>query len=170
MNFLKYALLIALTLGSVAHADYGFKRQPFTEVVYYGVVSSTPPGTIPGKDSTNPKAIVDGTVWAIPAGTVIDDVQIVVDTGLVGLTTFVLGDDDSSNGFITDATQTLASAGLYVSAAYLKGSYLKEQVGGNVYNTYARSKYYSATKNVKLDVTGTVTAGAFRIIIKGFRL
>jgi hypothetical protein len=62
---------------------------------------------------------------------------------------------------------------MYGWDAKVAGSYLRVQTAGatdaaDIY-VVPSAKYYSATgKEVKLDVTGSNTAGAARVVIEGF--
>lgn len=149
-------------------------KVPFTQVVYlYGTAGR---GKNTGLDAANALPFVDGDLWAIPAGTVIEKVYLVVDTAITGTSDLDVGDDDDADGFIDGSLSvTLGTAGMYGWDAKVSGAYLRVQTAGatdagDIY-VVPSAKYYSATgKEVKLDVTGTNTAGAARVVIQGYFL
>ena len=161
--------IMALMAAAPAMAgDLGFPGEKFQFIKYYSCGA-----TGSGKSSSNPAAMVDGDVVAIPAGTNIDQVYTVIDTAVTGTTDYDVGDDDDADGYIDGSLSlTLGTPGLYGWDAKLAGAYLRIQTAGatdpaDIY-VVPRSKFYSATgKEVKLDVTGTCTAGAFRIVVEG---
>jgi hypothetical protein len=129
-----------------------------------------------GDSYSAPKPMLDGDLWAIPAGTVISRVYVVIDTLITGTTNFDVGDDDDADGFIDGSLSvTLGTVGMYGWDAKNAGAYLRIQTAGatdagDIY-VVPSAKYYSAAgKEVKLDVTGTCTAGKCRVIIEGFRI
>lgn len=142
----------------------------FEKTIYLSadVLTSTKSGDNSGRDYASAKGFFDGNLAEIPANVIIDNVYVVVDTAVVGITAFNLGDADSSNGFIASASGTLASAGLNYFNVDYKGSYLK---GGIIVTTGLLGKYYSATgKYLALDVTGTASAGKARVIMSGYAI
>lgn len=169
LNMILVAALVAFT--STAHAAPIYKV-PFEKVIH---LSATPNATQSaansGVDYTNPKGFIDGDLWAIPAGTIIEQMFIVVDTAVDGITLFELGDDDDANDFIASSSTPFnsyaATTGLMYWDLMYKGSYLKSlsSAGGPI------GKYYPAAgKELKLNVTGTATAGKVRVIVRGFSL
>lgn len=178
-HFRKYiaGLMLALTLSLIpanALAAGGFKGEKFQKIVY--LFGPSGKGSASGLDAGNAKAFADGDLWAIPAGTVIEKVYVVVDTAITGTTNFDVGDDDDADGYIDgSASVTLGTPGMYGWDNKLAGAYLKKITAGatdagDVY-VVPDAKYYSATgKEVKLDITTTNTAGAARVIIEGFYL
>ncbi len=126
-----------------------FKKEQFMEVVYYAHA-----GTGTGASAADPKAIVDGDVMPIEAGMVVTNVSVAVSTAITGSTQLDVGDDDDADGFVSAATLT---AGVHASdGAYLTGGL---------------EKYYAASgKEVKLDITGASTAGAFAVVVKGYKV
>lgn len=133
-------------------------------------------GTGTGKSASNPLPFVDGDLMTIPLGTRIDRVSVIVDTAITGTTNFDVGDDDDADGFIDGSLSvTLGTPGLYGDAASTAGAYMRTQVAGvtdpaDVY-VVPKSKYYAAAgKEIKLDITGTNTAGAARVVVEGVYL
>jgi len=103
----------------------------------------------------SPKPIVDSDIIAIPAGFVVEGVDVVVTAAVTGSTQLDVGDDDDQNGFVAAATLTLNAL----------------SVGAGAYLASGAKKYYSAVgKEVKLDMTGASSAGAFKVILKGYRV
>ena len=113
-------------------------------------------GTGSGASAGDPASAADSDVMAIPARSVIDQVQVVVTTAVTGSSPQInVGDDDDPNGYVEDADVTEGSTGA--------------SIGSGAYPD-AGPKYYSATgKEVKFDAGGTISAGAFCIIVKGYR-
>lgn len=133
-------------------------------------------GTGSGESESNPLPMEDGDLWAIPAGTVIENVYAVVKVAVTGTTDFDVGDDDDPDGFIDgSASLTLGTPGMYSYDAKVAGDYLRVETAGaieagDIY-VVPNAKYYSAAgKEVKLDVTGTSTAGQFAVVIEGYYL
>lgn len=129
-----------------------------------------------GKHVDSPLPIADGDIMSIPAGMVITNVYTIVDTAVTGTTDYDVGDDDDPNGFIDGSLSlTIGTPGMYSWDAKNAGAYLRIQTAGatdaaDIY-VVPNAKYYSATgKEVKIDVTGTSTAGAFRVIVEGYYL
>lgn len=143
----------------------------FSHVVYLKHGGS---GDNSGRDASNAKTLTDQDLWAIPAGCVIEKCYVIIDTAITGTTNFDVGDDDDADGFIDGSLSvTLGTAGMYGWDAKNAGAYLRIQTAGatdaaDIY-VVPSAKYYSATgKEVKLDVTGTSTAGVCRVVIEGF--
>lgn len=165
-------LLLGLLFAMPAHADGGFEKQKFTKVIYlaYG-------GTGTGVNAAAPLSLnADADLWAIPANTVIEKVYVVIDTLITGTTNLDVGDDDDPDGFIDGSLSvTLGTAGMYGWNVKTAGAYLRTETAGatdaaDIY-VVPNAKYYSATgKEVKLDITGTNTAGKARVIIEGYYL
>lgn len=127
-----------------------FKNEEFLKVKYYAYGAS---GS--GASAADPASPVDGDIMAIESGMVIEDVHVIVTTSITGATQLDVGDDDDQNGFVAAATLT---AGQPV-------------VGAGAYLASGAKKYYSADgKEVKLDMTGTVSAGAFIVKVKGYKV
>ena len=140
-------------------------RTPFEKVIYISAyMTSTQSAAYNGVDYRNAKGFYDGDLWDIPAGTVIDDMYVIVDEALAGVTLFELGDDDDANDFISSGTNPLSSTGLHYDELTSRGAYLK--LAGQNFRKY---KYYSASgKELKLNVTGTATTGKVRLVIRGY--
>lgn len=155
------------TLFTMPHAQAvsGFQGDvAFKQVVFYKGAAGF--GSKAGSSYGNAKAIVDGDILAIEPGMIITKVYVIVDTAITGTSALNVGDDDDNDGFVPTASVTLGTPGMYAWSSENAGAYLK--VGtGNAPN----AKYYAAAgKEVKLDVTGTNTAGAFRVVIEGYKV
>lgn len=166
MKMLPYLILFALmTVSTLTSAAPGpVKNMPFTKVIYL----ATPAGDHSGRDYSNAKQLdADADLWDIPAGAVIENVYVIVDQAVLGTSTAILGDDDSTNGFIvTGSLDTyLATPQMLAYASTAKGTYLKDS------SSNPQAKYYSASgKEVKWDATGTLGAtGKLRVVIQGYR-
>jgi hypothetical protein len=127
-----------------------FKNEEFLKVKYYAYNA-----TGSGASAADPASPVDGDIMAIEEGMVVEGVDVIVTTSITGATQLDVGDDDDQNGFVAAATLT---AGQPV-------------VGAGAYLASGAKKYYSAAgKEVKLDMTGTVSAGAFIVKVKGYKV
>lgn len=140
-------------------------RTEFEKVIYVSAyMTSTQSAAYSGVDYRNAKGFYDGDLWDIPAGTVIEDMYVVVDEAVAGISLFELGDDDDANDFIASATNPLQSTGLHYDELTSRGAYLK--LAGQNFRKY---KYYAASgKELKLNVTGTATTGKIRVVVKGY--
>lgn len=140
-------------------------RTEFEKVIYLSAyMTTTQSSAYSGVDYRNAKGFYDGDLWDIPAGTVIEDMYVIVDEAVAGISLFELGDDDDANDFIASATNPLQSLGLHYDELTSRGAYLK--LAGQNFRKY---KYYSASgKELKLNVTGTATTGKARVVIKGY--
>lgn len=173
MKFFASVLLLfaALILPSTAHATaIGGAR--FTKAIYLesSNLSPTPSALNDGRDYASAKPLVDGNLWAIPKNCIVDNVFVIVDEAISGLTAFNVGDTDTSNGYIASTSPfgSLGATGLKYWDVDYKGSYLK---GGSVVANHELSKFYSATgKYLTLDITGTSTAGRARVFATGYCL
>jgi hypothetical protein len=173
----KYLALVALLFASVltpvtAFAAAGFAGEPFQKVFY---LNTTAKGSGSGANLANAKAFADADLMSIEAGTVITKVFVIVDTAITGTTNLDVGDDDDADGFVDGSLSvTLGTPGMYGWNAKVAGAYLRVETAGatdaaDVY-VVPNAKYYSAAgKEVKLDVTGTNTAGAARVIVEGYK-
>jgi len=102
-------------------------------------------------------APVAGDVEKIPAGMVVTSAEVIVETALAGTTAVLVGDDDDADGFVAAADVTEGTIGVYNGA----GAYLAS----------GAKKYYGAEgKEVKLAVTGTLTAGKYCVVVRGYRV
>jgi hypothetical protein len=126
-----------------------------------------------GQSYSSPKPFVDGDLWAIPAGTVIEKVYVIVDTAITGTTVLEVGDDDDPNGFVVDIGGSFGTAGMYGWDAKAAGADLRISTAGatdaaDIY-VVPSAKYYSASgKEVKLNITTANTAGRARVVIEGY--
>jgi len=166
------ALVLGLFMAVPAMADGGFEKLKFTKVVYLAFG-----GTGAGNNPADPKSLnADSDLWAIPANTIIEKMYVVIDTAITGTSNLDIGDDDDADGFVDgSASVTLGTAGMYGWDVKNAGAYLRVQTAGatdaaDVY-VVPNAKFYSATgKEVKLDITGTNTAGKVRVVIEGYYL
>lgn len=160
-KFLSFLILgLALVAAPKAHAD-AIGNKPFEKVIYVSA-AATASSSASGASYASAKNWADQDLFAIPANVVIEQVYAVVDEALAGATAVSLGDDDAATGFVTSASSPLAATGVNWYEQTDKGAYLK--IGAN-----ARAKFYSATgKEVKLDVTGTASAGKVRFYFRGY--
>jgi len=131
----------------------GFKSESFKHVVYFSAGA-----TGSGGSASDPAPISAKDCLAIPAGTVIDGVDVIVTTAVTGSSPQLnVGDDDDADGYVADANVTEGTPAHYV--------------GAGAYVTGGIKKYYSATgKEVKFALGGTASAGAFMVVISGYRL
>lgn len=174
MRMLGLLLTICLVMAPMSDlfaAGGGFKGEKFTHVIY--VKGVTTGGS--GQSYRSPKPMVDGDLWAIPAGTVIEKVYAIVDTAVTGTTVFEVGDDDDPNGFIVDLASGLSTPAMYgwdvkAAGADLRISTVGATDAADIY-VVPNAKYYSATgKEVKLNITNTWTAGEVRVVVEGYML
>jgi hypothetical protein len=130
-----------------------FKNEVIHRTKYYAVG-----GVGTGDSPSDPAAMAAGDVYAIPEGAVITGVSVIVTTAVTGSTPQIqIGDDDSAQGFVADANVTEGTVGAYAGA----GTYIAS----------GAQKYYSATgKEVKFAIGGSIAAGAFAVVVRGFRI
>lgn len=165
------ALILGLGLASPVMAAGGFEKEKFQKVIYVAHGGSSANS---GLNPASPKPFTDGDLWAIPANVVIEKVYAIVDVAVTGTTDFDIGDDDDADGFLDGSLSlTIGTAGMYGWDVKLAGAYLRVQTAGatdaaDIY-VVPNAKYYSATgKEVKIDGTGTSTAGKVRVVIEGY--
>lgn len=133
-------------------------------------------GSGDGKSYASAKACATGDLWAIPAGTVIKNVYMILDVAVTGSTNIDVGDDDNDDGFIDSSLSvTLATPAIYGHNCKVAGAYLRVETAGatdaaDVYVVPNQKYYAAAGKEVKMAVTGTWTAGSFRVVIEGLYL
>lgn len=168
------ALVSQISFGAISTTAKSFPcNTPFLHVVYLDGPAGK--GALNGENAANALPFVDGDLWAIPVGTQIEDVWLVIDTAITGTTVLEVGDDDDADGFVVDAAASFSTLGVVAHNAKVAGAYLRVQTAGatdaaDIY-VVPSSKYYSAAgKEVKLNVTTTNTAGKARVFIKGTRL
>lgn len=145
------------------------KENGFRHVVYleHG-------GSGSGDHADSPLPLSDADLFAIPAGVVVENVYLLIDTAITGTTNLDVGDDDDPDGFIDGSLSvTLGTPEMYSYDAKNAGAYLRIETAGatdaaDIY-VVPNAKYYSASgKEVKLDVTGSSTAGKARVVIEGY--
>lgn len=123
------------------------KNDQFMHVKYYSFGAS---GS--GETAADPASPVDSDILAIPAGTCITNLEVIVTSAVTG--TITVGDDDDADGFATSTEVVEGTVGAYAG----NGAYLASN---------ARKYYAAAGKEVKLDQTN-ITAGAFAVVVRGF--
>ena len=130
-----------------------FKNTDILEVKHYAHGAS---GS--GESALDPAGIASGDIMKIMEGSVIEGVDVIITVAVGGTSPQInVGDDDLANGYVADADVTEGTPGLYR--------------GDGSYVTGGAKKYYSlATKEVKLAIGGTVTSGAFKVVVKGYRV
>ena len=172
MKFLMVAitLIAGMVFGSGAQAQVA--KRPFEKQVHFAVTGCAAAN---GGDSyAAPKCFGDVDLMPIPAGVVIEKVYAIIDTAITGATDFDIGDDDDADGFLDGSLSlTIGTAGMYGNNAKVSGAYLRVQTAGATdaldIDVVPNAKYYAAVgKEVKMDVTGTATAGRARIVVEGF--
>ncbi len=145
-----------------------FRREKLVKVVH---LSGTATGGS-GASYDSPLPFVDGDLWSIPAGTIIEKVYCIVDVAITGTSNLDVGDDDDGDGFIDGSVSvTLGTKGLYSNSAKVAGAYLRVETAGatdagDIYVVPTTKFYSAAGKEVKLDVTTTNTAGKMRVFIE----
>lgn len=150
-----------------------FSGEKFVKVVHlaYGGAS-----TNSGENYSSPKDFTDQDLCSIEAGTVIEKVWCIIDTAITGTTDFDIGDDDDADGFLDGSLSlTIGTAGAYSLNAKVAGAYMRVQTAGatdaaDIYVVPAAKYYSAAGKEIKLDATGTATAGKARIFIEGYKV
>ena len=147
----------------------------FVEEIH--VKSATANGSGDGRSYASSIACATNTnVWPIPAGTIIQNCYMILDVAVTGSTNIDVGDDDDADGFIDSSLSvTLATPAIYGNNAKVAGAYLRVETAGGTdaadIFVVPTSKYYAAAgKEVKMAVTGTWTAGSFRIVLEGLYL
>jgi hypothetical protein len=167
--FALMALSAHVAIENSAHADaLGFKGTKFHKEVWVcGTTAGT--GDSSGRNGSNCLPFGNVTAFAIPAGTIVEKVYVIVDVAVANGSAFLVGDDDTSNGYIPSAAVTLGTPGLYGFNCGAQGTYLRDQGdGSSPAGAKCQAKYYSVgTKSVKLGFTGVATAGALRVIVEG---
>jgi hypothetical protein len=170
-------ILAALAAFAPTHslaAGPGFQGECWSKTFYfYGTAGK---GSASGLSAGNAKPFVDGDVMSIEAGTLITKVYSIVDVAITGTSNFDIGDDDDADGYVDGSlSMTLGTPGMYSWDAKFSGAYQRVQTAGatdalDIYVVPA-AKYYSvAGKEIKLDVTGTNTAGSARVIVHGCKV
>ena len=152
---------------------FGFKNEKFVQMIH---LSSSGAAANDGLSASNPKPFADGDLISFPANIVIEKVYLIVDTAITGTTNLDIGDDDDADGFVDgSASVTLGTAGVYGWDVKNAGAYLRIQTAGatdaaDIYVVPNAKAYLATGKELKLDVTGTNTAGKARVVIEGFKL
>lgn len=139
-------------------SSIGFAGENFRKVVYF-----EHGGTGDGNDVNNPLPIADDTsFFTVPAKSLVTNCYVLLDTAVTGTTDFDVGDATNADGLIDgSASLTLATPGVYSFDGTTSGAYLLAGTDGN------QAKWYSSATALAIDVTGTSTAGKFRIVLEG---
>ena len=171
MIYMVCGMAMAMFIAA-PNAEAQFVKQRFTKDVHFAVTGCAAGNS--GVSYASPKCFGDVDVWAIPAGVIIDHVYLIVDVAVTGTTDIDIGDDDDSDGYVDGSLSlTIGTPGMYGYNAKTAGAYLRVQTAGatdaaDIY-VVPTAKYYSATgKEVKMDATGTATAGQVRVIVEGY--
>jgi hypothetical protein len=131
---------------------FGFKKEQFTQEFFLAH-----DGQGHGQSADAPLPLVDADLMALPAGAIVEKCFVIVDEAIAGTSALEVGDDDDADGFVTNASVTLGTPGMYgyaSAAAYLASG---------------AAKYYAAAgKELKLNVTGVSSAGKARVIVQGY--
>lgn len=174
LSTISLLLIASMLAPSFAHAEgKSFINECWNKTFYFS--GPTGKGSHSGLSAGNAKAIVDGDIMSIEAGTVIKSLSVIVDTAITGSTAIDIGDDDGATSFCPTASITLATPGLYCNSAKTRGAYLRVQTAGvtdaaDIYVVPSWKFYQAAGKEIKLDNTTTNTAGAFRVLVEACRV
>lgn len=174
LSMLMFVAVFALSMFAAPKAEAQFTKEIFRKQVYFAVAGCA--ATNKGSSYSAPKCFGDVDVWAIPAGTVIEKVYVVVDTAVAGMTAVTIGDDDAAAGYAVNASITLGTPGMYGWDAKNAGSYLRILTAGvtDPADPYVvpNAKYYAAAgKEIKMDATNAATgASKMRVVIEGYSL
>ena len=115
-------------------------------------------GTGSGNSSSDPAALVSGDIMPISSDSVIVGVDVIIKTIVTGSSPQInVGDDDDADGYAADANVTEGTLGVYTGA-------------GDYVASGAKKYYAAAGKEVKLALGGTLSAGAFSVVVKGYRI
>lgn len=146
---------------------------PFYREIHLKGATAAGTGSASGASYNDAKGFIDGDLMDIPAGLLIEKVFVIVDTAITGTTNLDVGDDDDADGFVDGSLSvTLGTPGMYGYNAKVAGAYLRVETAGatdaaDIY-VVPTAKLYTATgKEIKLDVTGTNTAGRARVVVIG---
>ncbi len=168
------ALAILITPTQSNAATTGWAGEKFQKVIYFcGTTVGT--GNHSGINPANCMPIVDGTIATIEAKSVVEHVYVIITTLLTGTSDLDIGDTNSSNGFVDgSASLTLGTVGVYSYAATVTGSYLHTSAAvtsGGTGQQYIvpQAKFFATADPVLLDVTTANTAGAFQVVIEGYK-
>lgn len=132
-----------------------FINEEYLEVLYFKHAGL---GSMSGQSQDNAAVIAtNAAIFQVPAGVVVEDVDVIVQTAITGSTDIDLGDAGDADGLV-DGSVDLT---LGTPAAY---------DGAGVYIASGGAKYYAAATNLALLVTGASTTGQFQIVIKGYRV
>lgn len=167
---MKKTILLVAMLGLAAQfvpeieaeAANPVRGQSFEKIIHL----ATPQGDGSGRSYSNAKAMgTDADLLTLAPGMIVENIFVVVDEEVAGVTSLAIGDDDSSTGFLpVAATNTyLATKQVLGYNSTAKGTYLKDA------SDNAQAKLYAASgKEVKLDATGTLgVTGKVRVHIRG---
>lgn len=130
-----------------------FRNEQFESLIYLdtdGASGNT------GTSAQDPKPISSkDSIFTMPAGSVVTEVDVIVTTALSGVTEMEVGDASNDDGFAASGDITYGTAGAYRGAgAYISGA----------------NKYYAAATDLDLDVVGAAASGTCVLRVKGYRL
>jgi hypothetical protein len=167
---MRFTVLIGLVLAFATSAFASpVGKSPYEKVVYLSAAATaTQSAAYAGNDYTSPKGFYTGTLFQVPANTVIEEVYAIVDVALSGPSALKVGDANDDDGFIT-YYQALGNLGIAYSSLGELGAYMRTSTG-NISGVFKAKKYYSAATNIILTVTGAATAGKVKLLFKGYTL
>lgn len=158
---------------ALADGGFGFGKEKFQKIFYF---AHTKGGNGKGLNAANAHTMTtDTTLWAIPAGTIIEKVYSILDVAVTGTSAFSVGDTDSATSFVPTAAFTFATPGMYGWDAKAGGAYLRIQTAGatdagDIY-VVPNARYYSAAgKYLTVTNTTTNTAGSLRVFVEGYNV
>lgn len=125
-----------------------FKNNEFMCVVHYAH-----DGGGSGASADDAKSIASGVMFNVPEGVVVTDAHVNVSTVVAGTTAIEVGDGTDADGYVTSANVTLGTVGLYVGSGAL-----------------LNAKIYTAGDTIDLAATGASSAGAFEVVVRGYRI
>lgn len=134
----------------------GFKNEVFYDVVYF-----EHGGTGSGDAESSPLPIASNTAFlSLPAGVVLEDVDVIIQTAVTGSTDIDIGDNGGDTDGLVDgsADLTLGTPELYSGA------------GADLASGAAHLYSLTAATDLAIAVTGASTAGKLRVVFKGYRV
>lgn len=147
------AALVSVPTSSLAGSG-GARGSDFIKMKYF-----CPGGSGSGGSSGDCAASTDHTkIMDVEAGVVMCPADVVVTTAVTGSSPQILvGDGDNDDGYIDSGDVTEATPGWYHSNT--SGGYVDSGA------CYA----YTSAKTIYLETTGTLSAGAFVVVLHGYR-
>lgn len=152
---LTVAAICAMPSTSFASGPGGLRNERFLKMKYF-----CPGGTGSGGSASDCAASTDHTsILAVGDGWVVCPANVIVTTAVTGSSPQILvGDADDDDGFIDSGDVTEGTPGYYASNT--SGGYVDSGV----------CKAYTASKTIYLETTGTLSAGAFVVVLTGYRI